>query len=412
MLKISPFKKSISLKLLSLFVLCLMYCNIPLVEAEQVLNLTKSTATFERGEKYQQGNAKVINLYGTWHKMGRQYGHLLKAELNDVYTTKIKAFMDKHPEQIAKIESIANNVYQRNPYKFRSIMQGMSETSGLTLQQIKMTNSVEHFSGITQCSGLAVWQDYSKDGLVYGRNYDFFPSFKKLSSDVIVAVFHPADGSLAAATIGYCGEIYAVNGLNEAGIFLELNNGSPSGIKRANERIHSTASLFNLLFDADSLQYTDAFFDTVQSNSAYLIGVANGQTARSYEWDVEGVKHGETTTPNGIMAMCNHYSCPAWNRSLPTNEKSWNSLSRRQNLLELATVSKGQIDVNNMQRIMSLPIEQGGPFSNDLTVYQMVVTPGNQQLWLRIVNGQDWIKLDLKKLLQKKSYSQFDQKAA
>ena len=380
---------------------CLIFFGIVPAWADALLDTKTPIACFEQGEKYQQSDAKVVNLYGTWHQMGRQYGYLLKDELQRVYFTKLQNFMQQHQDKTAAMCSIAEQLYQYNPYRFREIMQGMSETSGLSLEQIKMTNAVEYVSGITNCSGLAVWQDYARGGLVYGRNYDFYPSFQSLSKDIAVVIYHPADGSLAAATVGYCGEIYAVNGLNEAGLFIELNNGGPSDRGQANDRFYSTADLFSLLFDADSMQYMDVFFASMQANAAYLIGAADGKTARSYEWCVDGVKHGEETMPVGVMAMTNHFVHPDWDRPLPTDETSWNSLTRRKNLLQLAEDYKGQIGISCMQDIMMMPLSEGGALS-ELTVYQMVVMPGNQKMWLHIIGGAGWVEINLQELLQRK----------
>ncbi len=63
------------------------------------------------------------------------------------------------------------------------------------------------------------WGDYAEDKLIIGRNYDYSEAFALLKDDVFVTVYHPSDGALATATIGYAGEIYAVNDLNEKGVF-------------------------------------------------------------------------------------------------------------------------------------------------------------------------------------------------
>lgn len=63
------------------------------------------------------------------------------------------------------------------------------------------------------------WGDYAEDKLIIGRNYDYSEAFALLKDDVFVTVYHLSDGALATATIGYAGEIYAVNDLNEKGVF-------------------------------------------------------------------------------------------------------------------------------------------------------------------------------------------------
>ena len=43
-------------------------------------------ATFEGGQRYQAGDYPVIVLSGSYREMGRQYGGLMKTELNEEYT--------------------------------------------------------------------------------------------------------------------------------------------------------------------------------------------------------------------------------------------------------------------------------------------------------------------------------------
>lgn len=101
----------------------------------------------------------------------------------------------------------------------------------------------------------------ARPGAAVGRNYDYSEAFALLRDDVAVTVYHPADGSLAVAMVGYVGEIYAVNGLNEKGIFMELNNGKPSAdIKSPDTRVTGTTMLFSALFEIDELDDWDLFF--------------------------------------------------------------------------------------------------------------------------------------------------------
>jgi hypothetical protein len=375
----------------------------PVFASVEELNLSVPSASFEQGEKYSKNAIQVIDLHGTWRDMGRQYGKLMSSSLTNIWSAKLQPYMLKHPDKAVLMKKIANNHWQACPYKYRETMTGIAETSGLSLEQVNMVNMVERVAGITQCSALAVWGNYASDGLVYGRNYDFFPSFQILSKDIVVSVYHPADGSLAVATIGYAGEIYAVNALNEAGLFVELNNGSPSGNKkRASDRIHATLSLFSMMQDADSLNYLDRFFATTQCNASYIIGATDGKTARSYEWDVDGVQRGDTVSKPGVMVMTNHFVSPIWQRPEPTDEASWQSVTRRNNLLNLAEEFKGKIDATQMMELMNRDISAGGSKSK-LTRYELTLQPQNKVIWLKIPEESNWTKIDMKHLFQKQT---------
>ena len=60
---------------------------------------------FENGKKIEIGDIKVVNLKGTWREMGRQYGHLMKKELEDLDT-----FLDLIIEALVK-QIIDSTVY-------------------------------------------------------------------------------------------------------------------------------------------------------------------------------------------------------------------------------------------------------------------------------------------------------------
>ena len=265
-----------------------------------------------------------------------------------------------------------------------------------------MINAVERIGGLPHCSVAMAWGDYTDGSLVIGRNYDYADYFSQIADDVAITVYHPADGALATATIGYVGEIYAVNAINEAGIFLELNNGKPSAnIKSPNYRFTGTTMLFDIMFDADDLNDIDLFFNTTNSSSSSIINVADSQKGVSYEWCPIDVKHGESENPEGLLVSTNYFLNPEWDFPVPSDADSWNAISRRENLLKLLDSKKGSVDVSVMQDIIATPFEDGGAML-DLTVYQLVVVPETFELWIRVIDAEDdaWFSVDLLSLLK------------
>ena len=47
-----------------------------------------------------------------------------------------------------------------------------------------------------------------------------------------------------------------------------------------------------------------------------------------------------------------------------------------------------------MQEIIETPVEKGGAM-NELTMYQIVVVPETKMLWLQVVGGPEWTRIDL-----------------
>lgn len=352
----------------------------------------------QSGRADDYGKVTVVSLYGTWYEMGQQYGRLAKRQLEEVCAF-CEQIVDASEDNQKRAESVIRQQAEQMPYTIRQFFQGAVETSGLTLEKLFYANAVERIAGLPKCSLAAVWGDFAKGNMVLGRNYDYGKIFSQLDDAVLVTVFHPSDGALATAIMGYAGEIYAVNGINEAGIFLELNNGKASApISSPNPRITGTTVLLDVLFEADSLQLLDRYFNTNLCSSSYIINAADGEAVRSYEWCPIGVKHGEDYHFEGLLASTNHYVNPDWETQSATEDNSMKSFTRRDNLITLCENAKGTIDAAKMQEIISVPIENGGA-ANELTVYQLVVEPADRMLWIRTDFEDSWQQIDLKPYL-------------
>ena len=361
----------------------------------------KDYQVFEGGTKWKCGDVNVVDLHGTWHEMGRQYGCLMKEELEDIFAF-VELMMEVHEGNADKAESIAETQTRQTPYRICEFINGASETSGFTPEELQLINAVERIGGLPRCSVAMAYDSYTADGrMVIGRNYDYSDIFEQLYEDVAVTVYHPADGALATATVGYAGEIYAVNGLNEKGLFLELNNGKPSAnVKPGDARVTGTTLLFSALFEADTIEDFELFFNTMLCSSSYIINVADPDEGHSYEWCPTGVKSGDEEMPDGLIVSTNYYLNPEWEYPVPSDEESWEGITRRNNLIGLCNEAKGAIDAKKMMEIIETPIKKGGA-ENDLTVYQLVVIPETMDIWIRVTDGpnRDWTNINLSGIL-------------
>lgn len=349
-------------------------------------------ATDDNGHLYDNGGIAVIDLHGSWYAMGRQYGLLAKGRMDDVL-----CYLDRkigpEPEKMASATDIADRLYSKYPKHLKDFFDGVVATSGLSLDKVKMCNAVEYVEGVFMCSAMAVWSDFADGKLVFGRNYDAV-NYSDIDRDVVVTVYHPAEGN-AVATVGYAGELYCVNGFSSSGLFVELNNGMPSaGADIDWSLCPSTTTLFDMLFSARNLDDVDAFFRNTASFASFIIGVADKDQARSYEWCSEGVRRGDVTTEPGLMISTNHYVNDGWTFTVPSDADSWNSITRRRNLAEMAMQNKGHIDADKMMEIMSTPIENGGPKHN-LTRYQIVAVPEDMTLYIYVPCNGKWTKVSL-----------------
>lgn len=360
------------------------------------------------------GNFTVVNLHGTWREMGRAYGELMSEPINAAYQYAVEEMIfGANGLTRETAETIAEDFHANYPHRLREIIAGMAETSGLDLTQHFLLNSIESLvaqtssdsSDITinpaHCTGIAVWGEYSSGALMYGRNYDYFEWLKQLGEQIIVAVYHPCDGSLATATIGFPGCVYLTTGMNERGIFLALNNGEPSGgALQYPNRIPAVAELFLFLLDSPNLEQLESFFYSTRSNFAYLVGAADDQTSRCYEWPVFDVKRRLSVKRPGLMVATNHFTEPSWGLPRPDDAKFYWTRSRRQNLLNLAEHFKGSIDIARMKKIMDTRLEDLGA-TTDKTVYQVIAVPGTMTISLKVPDRTEWIDIPIGEFLTK-----------
>ena len=140
---------------------------------------------------------------------------------------------------------------------------------------------------------------------------------------------------------------------------------------------------FQLLLEASTLDEIESFFKTTKANFAYIVGVADGQTARCFEWPVFEVKRRESHSRLGLTVLTNHFTEFSWGLPRPDDKRFWMTRTRRQNLLTLAKHFKGSINDKVMKDIMDTRIEDLGA-TTDMTVYQLVVVPERYELWFKL----------------------------
>ena len=359
-----------------------------------------------QGRLYKAGKINVVVLEGTYGEMGRQYGALLKEVLNRNYEGIVEGLEQIPDLELQDIQELGDSAYEKYPRKYREIVDGLAETSGLGLEKAKLLNMQEIYisaalqtwaaSNMPQqgaCSGMAAWGPYTSQGpLVFGRNYDL--GFYN-SEYVTLTVYNPIDGSLPTANLTFAGCIYVTSGINSSGLFLELNNGSSSDPGDFTDtRPWAPINLFSFLEQAEDLAQLDCFFDSTLPDLAYIINAADPESACSYEWSTSGVKR-RGPDEDGLLVATNFFFDPSWGE-IPHGEDPDYSVQRRENLLALGEKYKGQFDPQVMMEVISLPLEQGGAFrAPNLTSYEIVAEPGSLKVWVRVPERQDWVEIDL-----------------
>lgn len=360
---------------------------------------SQPVSTFEGGSLYKSGMLNVLDLRGTYRQMGRQYGYLLKDQLNDLYRIAIEEyFIGKKGLSYETLNDTATALFNLYPNRFKEVIYGMAETSGMSTDKHILLNGLELYGMISGCSAIAAWGDYTKGGpLIFGRNYDWFDSYKEFAKYLTVTVLN-VDSGIPCAIVTFAGIIYATTGINKEGLFLELNNGLPSGGELSySNRVPAIINLLAFLLDYSTMEQLNAAFNSTRSNFTFIISVADDNCAYSFEWPPFDVRR-RTGEVKGLLVATNHFVNPAWGMALFENT-GFKTVERRKNLLLLGHKNKGKMNAGKMMDILDISMNEGGatwPAGEKIqTVYQVIAIPGELKLWLKVPGFQNWTSVDL-----------------
>ena len=131
-----------------------------------------------------------------------------------------------HPEFVEEIYGIAKSASPEfdfyGPAFYRLLNYHAAHDIGHTLQAYNLVG----------CSSFAVWNSFSQDSnLLVGRNFDFYFG-TDFSANKIVAFVNPTVG-YKFAFVTWGGMTGAVSGMNESGLTVTINAGTPSIAKRS-----------------------------------------------------------------------------------------------------------------------------------------------------------------------------------
>jgi len=183
---------------------------------------TLYTTTTSQGD----GHIKVINLSGTFTKMGQQYGYLLKDNLAAYYQDIVLNYLiAEKGHTYDELLTSAVNIYSTALQESKDFMQGVVETSGLTLAQVQLIN-ISMIGAVYGCSAVGTWGEHTNGGpLIIGRNWDMVP-LDRFKDYMMVVVYNPPTGN-SVADINYIGQFQTFQtAMNSKGLWIDLQDGS------------------------------------------------------------------------------------------------------------------------------------------------------------------------------------------
>jgi len=365
------------------------------------------------GGKLQQiGKFNVLVLNGSFREMGRQYGSLLGPTMQSFYTKAIEEYIiGKGHATYEQIRDASEKGYETYPVYITEMIEGMAETSGLTLEKQKILNNAVMlliFPGSFQgCSSLAAWGNYVSDGkLVMGRNWDLPPSYLADFQNFLSVIIYNPDSLRSVMEITYPGTFVFQTGLNSSGISAHVQNGQMCDPNVHTDHAGSNHELFFFLLSERSLDNYMTKLNSTLDDAGLLIPVADSTVAYDMQWPTYGCNKRSEKDYQGILATTNHYVDPpaAWPLITPPEDpvKNMYTYTRRENLLSLANSDtyRGKINAEKMMEIFDTEIPAGGatfPSKNypARTYHQVVTVPADKTIWLKARGYSDWTKIEL-----------------
>lgn len=368
-----------------------------------------TVSEYEGGHLYRAGKIYVAQMNGDFHEMGRQYGGLMKVQINRFYDEAVEGYFGNNKQlPREEIEADFYKSFSIYPARFQQLLRGMEQTSGMSLKQLIMIDNAVYLPLLVDISGMcsfaAAWGPYTSGGpLVCARSFDYFPEFQKYNDTLTVVVFNPDDGSRSVAGIVNAGQIGTMSVFNDAKLAMGVHDGTPSGgqgqLVGAVPTMISNVSVF---LDSSSFEMVRAYMMSTLPRLAVIANVADPDFARTFEKTNSGCKE-RGGQEQGLLVATNHFIDPTWDlktaegRSTHESADVQDSTGRYNGILALGQKHKGKIDASVMKQIFDVPVSEGGP-TRPTTMYQFVAVPAELQLWVKACNYQDWVPVALGEL--------------
>jgi hypothetical protein len=380
----------------------------PAVDLEKV-------SEFEGGRLYKAGKIYVAQLNGNYKEMGRQYGELMKTQIEQFYDELVEAYITSTGMGDA-LEAEMAGAFALYPERIRKVFEGIEETSGMGIDKLMLLDHSPALPLLSiippQCSDVIAWGEFTGDGpLVFGRSYDYAPEFQDFNDTLTVVVFNPDDGSRSVATIVNAGMVGTASVFNDANLAMAFNDGSVSaGYNFRSDYMETMINNVTFMLDSSEFKMLNAALESTRPYMPLLFNVADSEAGYCFEETVSECKR-RGGQQDGLMIATNHFLEPTWDIEpiwdvqLPADALAMHesahmesSTTRLNNLTALSDKYKGKFNADVMKEIFDIPMDEGGPTAPTSTMYQFVTVPAELQLWVKAYDYQDWVLVDLGEL--------------
>ncbi|MCA9735486.1 hypothetical protein KC799_25335 [candidate division KSB1 bacterium] len=187
-----------------------------LLDQNMPVPLKSGTTSVENGKLIIRDNKRILIAKGSHRQIGEVHGRLLQKEIQKLveatlYTMGWVYTLEKGQWFLNEMRNAYSRLQPFIPQKYQEELNGLSSTSGVSLQELQLANV---FPALFHCSGFAVFNQASKDGVLYhGRVLDYITELG-LQNVAVVFILQP-EGSNGFTNVGYAGFIGSVSGMND-----------------------------------------------------------------------------------------------------------------------------------------------------------------------------------------------------
>lgn len=333
---------------------------------------------------------KSIQVSGSFFEMGQQYGNAMKDELLGALETLKDYFITAHQIPYETMVAKSNLFVARYSFEYKGFLSGISSATNISIDDVNILNGMETLNSLVSsnealsaCAFLFVPPSHSAtSSSIIGRNYDFPYPYSAIAVNLTITEISPIN-MLPVTIIALPGQIYCPSCVSSNGLFVELNNGMPSGgYTDALNRKSMLINMLEFLHNAENLESLQYQFSAAESDYSLIINTANTTTTQSYEYSATMGMMPFTPDEQHSFVSTNFFLNQTWGNKIPepTDATTWLGVTRRDNLLNL-TNQNVPLGVDDIKDIMNIKIEDGGAVWS-MTIYQIVFDSSENQLYV------------------------------
>ena len=355
------------------------------------------------------GNVTVVELSGSYYEMGVSYGKALQSDLKRSLSILLNHYVNEKGFSYEQVVGQAELFYRRFPRRYQQFIEGYVGSANITLSDGKILHAMETLGELNgkklpQCAfTFSPPKDTASHSSLIGRNYDFGAPCNKISQRLVVPILRGDGTEQVTALITMPGQVYCPSCISSKGIFIEMNNGMPSGGFQVN---HTTQSLLIDMLIALQNSTTvndvkDHLMKIEYPDYSLIVNMASESECYSLEFSSNASLGMKVTTPpsDEVFVSTNFYQNTSWGNEIPkpTDATTWIGVTRRDHLIHLLSSQSSQT-TTTLQKDMSKTIIQGGARWME-TIYQIIYDTKARELFLKPRNDPSWTFIPIGKVL-------------